>query len=51
MYAWDLIGSLGGSLASSLILIPLFGIQETAWVVALFNLWAFAAVALMKQRN
>ncbi len=51
MYAWDLLGSLGGSLLSSLILIPIFGIQESAWVIALFNLWAFAALVLMKQRN
>ncbi len=38
IYAWDLIGSLAGSLLSSLILIPIYGLTFSAYFLAILNL-------------
>lgn len=41
LYGWDLIGSLFGSLLSSLFLIPVFGLKESGYVAALLNILVF----------
>ncbi|NOX88041.1 MAG: hypothetical protein GXO77_03375 [Calditrichaeota bacterium] len=38
LYGWDLIGSLVGSLLSSIILIPVFGLQKCGYFIAALNL-------------
>lgn len=37
LYAWDLLGSLSGSLLSSMILIPIYGLFSTGIFLSLFN--------------
>ena len=53
LYAWDLIGSLTGSLITSLLLIPIYGLIFNGYFLGLLNILilAFLAIAFFKTKR